>query len=270
MSDAIKVYSQGKFDPKHPLITQSFLGMFAACPLAAKFRYIDGIISPPGIAALQGTATDAAVTYGCDSVIKTGKDAPLKDKVDLALTTFHEKKSEHRIFEDDDLNALSDQTEQLVTAHHKTVAATLKPVRTQEAILIEGPEFNTAGTIDIVEEGDLLADTKTSGKSNEYPGKGIIQSALYTKLYQDKHGVTPKGFRFDVVVKTKVPKIERVEVAPSQIASGVLDHVIHATMNELKSSLASDVWRIAENGHWRCASTGKWCAYLSMCPKGKK
>ena len=269
MSEVKKVYSQGKFDPSHPLITQSFLGMWSACPLSAYYRYIEGKIVPPGVAALQGTSTDAAVTYGAETIIKTGSDAPLKDKVDLALTTFSEKKKDHQFWEDDDENALMKQTEQLVTTHHNVIGPNLKPVRTQEAILVEGPEFNLAGTIDIVEENNLLVDTKTAGKSNEYPAKGILQSAMYTKLYREKYNVEPSGFRFDVVVKNKTPKIEQVNanVGPQSLA--VLDHVINSTMKELKSSLDSGVFRIAENGHWRCAATGKWCGYINLCPKGK-
>lgn len=266
-----KKYSQGKFDPKHPLITQSFLNMFADCPYAAFRRYVQGEIVPPGIAAIQGSAADAAVTLGADSVIKTGIDAPLSDKKDIAATMFDEGSKNALIHKDDDLPSLKDETISLVALHHIQVAKTLQPVETQKGIIIKGPEYDLAGTLDLVETNNLISDLKTSGRAGQYPEKGFLQKEMYTKLYKEETGQTPTGFRFDVLVKTKVPKVERVLVKPEENNPGVLEHMINSTMIELKNGLETGVWRIAAPGHWRCEKTGKWCAYLNNgCPKGKK
>lgn len=266
-----KVYSQGKFDPNHPLITQSFLNMAQACMYAAYRRYICGDIVPPGVAALQGTATDAAVTYGCETKIKTGQDARLLEKVDLAVSTFNDKKKETQFFPDDNPDELQKQVIGLVELHHKEIAPSLRPVKTQDSILIKGEVFDTAGTLDLVEENHVPADTKTAGKSNEYPDKGFIQAAMYTRLYENKYRVRPDGVRFDVLVKTKTPKVERVTAVIGKAEDELLDHVIAATVQELQTSLKTGVFRLAETGHWRCNVSGKWCGYLhNGCPKGKR
>lgn len=275
MSEPKKLaYSQGKFDPNHPLVTQSFLKTWVDCAYAAKRSYIDGDKIPPGVAALQGNAVDAAVTLGADSVMARGSDVPLKDKVDLALTVFHETQGDYRLFPEDDINALGEQTKGLVERHHVDIAHTLKPIATQESILVKGEHFDIAGTIDLVEKtGDevTLGDTKTAGKSGEYPAKGFFQAALYTNLYEAKHGIRPSGFRFDVVVKTKTPKTERPAMTVTPVESNILKHVISSTISELKHSLDSGVFRLAAPGHWRCMSSGKWCGYLyNGCPKGEK
>lgn len=265
-------YSQGKFDPKHPVITQSFLNMFADCAYAAIRRYVRGEILPPGIAALQGTATDAAVTLGCQSVIKDGRDAKLSDKKELASSVFDGKKDNHQIFPEDDLPALKDQTIQLVELHHKEIAPNLKPISVQESIVVQGKEYDLAGTIDIVEKGHLLADTKTSkSKYSEDAVQTNIQPALYSILYEDKYGVQSKGFRYDVLIKTKNPSSQQVFGKINNESKAILDYQIKSTIQEMNTGLATGVHRLAAPGHWRCMSSGKWCGYLyNGCPKGKR
>jgi hypothetical protein len=263
-------YSQGKFDPKHPVITQSFLNMFSRCAYSAYRRYVLGEIVPPGVAALQGTSTDAAVTHGCQSVISTGKDAPLKEKEEIAADTFEKKKFDHRLFPDDKLDALKDQTIELVRLHHVVVAPKLRPVATQESIVVSGEKYDLAGTIDLVEKDHILVDTKTSRlRYSENAVKENIQPALYSKLYEAKYGVKPNGFRYDVLVKAKSPIAQQVRGKITETEMGILDHQIESTVQELNMSLETGLFRLAEAGHWMCQE--KWCGYLNNgCPKGKR
>lgn len=265
-------YSQGKFDPKHPLITQSFLAMFADCAYAAVRRYVDGELIPPGVAALQGTSTDAAVTLGCQSKIKTGNDAPLEDKKGIATATFEEKKSGHLITPEDDLGALKDQTVALVELHHFEIAPKLKPISVQESIVVKGPEYDLAGTIDIVENGHTIVDTKTSkARYSEDSVQANIQPALYARIYEAEHNIKPKGFRYDVLVKNKTPMAQQVAGVIDEDRQKLLDHQIRSTIQELNLGLETGLHRLAAPGHWRCAASGKWCGYLhNGCPKGKR
>lgn len=272
MIEKTLAYSQGKFDPKHPLITQSFLGMWAACPFAANERYIKGKILPPGVAALQGSATDAGVTHGLETVIKTGEDAPLKDKQEVAADTFNKMKPDTQWFPDDDADSLQKQTLDLVAIHHRDIAPNIKPAKTQESILIEREGYSIAGTIDIVEQDHGIRDTKTS--KQRYALDAIndsTQASLYSLLYKEKNGVSSPHFTYDVLVKTKTP-VAQVITGPVLVRHvELLNHRIKSTLNELKSSLETGVFRLAEEDSWRCASSGKWCGYLhNGCPKGKK
>lgn len=265
-------YSQGKFDPAHPVITQSFLGMWAACPYAAKRRYIDGEIIPPGVAALQGTATDAGVTHGLETVIKTGEDAPLKDKQEVAADTFNRKKTDTTWFSDDDPNAAQKQMLELVALHHREIAPQIKPLKTQESILVSGETYDLAGTIDIVEVDNSIRDTKTS--KQRYAANALsdsTQATLYSRLYTSKHGVKPPKFTYDVLVKNKMPVSQMISGEITSIHDGILENRIQATLQELKISQQTGIYRLAEEDSWRCAESGKWCGYLhNGCEKGKK
>lgn len=267
------VYSQGKLDPIHPTLTQSWLNTMEACPFAANERYNKGIISPPSGSILRGKSADAAVTFGANRVIESGQDASLKDKRDVAMATF-EKEKPGTDFQGEDPDALEKRTLALVDLHHNQVAPTLNPLKTQEAIKVEGLDFDLAGTIDLVEAasgGVILSDLKTANTSNKHKVEGAAQPALYTHLYEKKFGHRPLGFRFDVLVDLKTPKVERVDGVVTNHDDGLLAYRFHVAFAEWKRGLETGEWRLAEQGHWRCEKTGKWCAYLhNGCPKGRK
>lgn len=269
MSEKKNLYSQDTINPEHPTITQSFLKMFEACPFAAHQRYILGKKVPPSGAATVGSSVDAGVTFGADTVIKTGTDATLKEKAEVAAATF-ERLKDNTDFQGEDPGKLKDETVGLVHVHHNLIAPKLKPVATQEQILIKRDKYNLAGTIDLIEENDTLADTKTANRVGKYVVEGDAQAAIYTTLYQAKYQRPAKAFRFDVLVKTKVPKVEMVEGEVTTAQKSLLDYRIEAALSELNHSMQTGKFRLAEQGHWRCEKTGKWCAYLSQCPKGKK
>lgn len=263
------VYSQDSIDPNYPLITQSFLTMFEACGYAAFRRYVQGEKVPPGIAAVQGRATDAAVTHGANQVILTGEDAKLADKLDIAVSVFDEESDNAIIQEGDDKGELKDETIKLVTLHHKEIAPLLRPVRTQEAIRVDMDNFSLAGTIDMVESGDRLADTKTSKKRYaEDAVKGSAQPALYDFLYESKYKVKPTSFRYDVLVKNKTPVAQRIEGTVTESDRDLLFYRIQSALSEFHNSVKTGFWRLAEQGHWRCSE--KWCGYYHSCPKGAK
>jgi hypothetical protein len=273
VENAKPVYSQGKFDPAHPIVTQSFASQFEACAYAAFKRNIEGIIVPPSGAILRGRSADAAVTAGANSVIQTGKDLKLSDKKEIAAAAF-DKEAPDTDFQDEDPGLLKDRTVTLVGMHHVHVAPHLKPIATQEAIRIEGESFDFAGTIDLVEEIDgevVLSDLKTANRRGKHSVPGAVQASLYSFLYEKKHGRRPSKFRYDVLVDTKVPQVETTEGEVTQHDTALLMYRTQAILQELNMSLKTGVWRLAEQGHWRCESSGKWCAYLHMgCPKGKK
>lgn len=263
------VYSQDSIDPEHPLITQSFLTMFEACGYAAFRRYVEGEKVPPGIAAVQGRATDAAVTFGANQVISTGKDATLEDKLGIASEVYDKESPDALIQEGEDRGQLKDETVGLVTLHHNEIAPLLKPVKTQEAIRVDLDTYSLAGTIDIIEEEHNLVDTKTSKRRyDENAVSGSAQPALYDFLYESKYQAKPKSFRYDVLVKNKKPVSQRVTGQVTEHDRSLLFYRIQSALSEFHHSMKTGYWRLAEQGHWRCSP--KWCGYYHACPKGKK
>lgn len=263
------VYSQGKLNLAHPTLTQSWLTMFEACPFAAHKRYVEGIISPPSGSATRGRSVDAAVTAGCDSVIATGEDLPLSQKEEIAAAHF-EKEAPDTDFQGEDAGLLKDRTVLLVDLHHQHVAPILKPAATQEAILVEGEDYDFAGTIDLRETDDTLRDTKTANRRGKHVVSGNAQAALYSFLFEKKYGRRPKRFAFDSLIDTKTPSVEMTEGEVVPTDTSLLMYRMQSAYSEFQVGLKTGVWRIAEQGHWRCESTGKWCAYISSCPKGKR
>lgn len=263
------IYSQGKLDLAHPTLTQSWLTMHEDCAYAAYRRYILGDITPPNEFAIMGSGVDRGITHGANQFIRTGKDAPLKDKVDCAIAEFDAQALQARFVETEP-GKCRDMVRQLVELHHREIAPSLKPILTQEAIVIPGKHYDLAGTIDMAEADHTVVDHKTSRRRGNYVIRGSAQPALYTFLYARKHGVASPRFRYDVLVKTKVPKVERVEGRVSSEDWGLLFTRFRNAFSEMVNSLKTGRWRLARQGHWKCNPTGKWCSYVKDgCPKGR-
>lgn len=267
----LNTYSQKRIDPKHPVLTQSSLGMLEACAFAFNLRYLKGKPEAPSGAITRGRAFDEAVTFGANHVIVNGEDAKLSDKKEVAAAKF-DKEAPETNFQGDDPSQLKDSTVALVELHHNQIAPTLSPVATQEIIRVSGAEYDLAGTLDLIEkkgEAVNVTDHKTCKRKGKYSPRGHVQAALYAYLYEKKYQVRPQ-FRFDVAIATKSPSIERVEHAIDDAEYSLLHYRIRSALNEIKQGLETGHWRLAEQGHWRCDATGKWCAYISECPKGKR
>lgn len=266
-----RVSYQGKFDPDYPTVSQSWLKLHEQCAFAAFLRYIEGLEDPPTGHTTIGTAVDAAITYGANSVISNGKDASLSDKLEIAARTFDDRAPETRFFKDLIRPNCRAMTLDLVRLHHSEVAPKLRPVQAGVSIRADFESYRIAGKIDLIEEGDLLSDHKTANSPKRHEVPVSAQSAMYSWLFQIKHGRKPTGFRFWSLLKLKRPKVESTKVGRVTAASHeLLQYRIASAISEMRNSLKTGLWRLAKEGDWKCDENGKYCPYLYKgCPKGK-
>lgn len=267
------VYSQGPFDPAHPIVTQSWLLLQEACAFAAFKRYIEGVQEEPNVHAAIGSAVDAGITFGLKTVIRTGRDAGLAEKTDAAGEEFDRRARETRFFKGDYSRiAGREMTLSLVELHHTHIAPTLRPVDADISIRVDFNSYSIAGKIDLTEENDVLADHKTANRRGKHKVNLRAQSTLYSLLYLHKFGRKASLFRFDSLPKNLKPQhIERIQARVTAHDQVVLQYRIRVALSEMRNSLKTGDWRLAEQDHWRCEATGRWCPYLFKgCPKGKK
>jgi RecB family exonuclease len=111
------------------------------------------------------------------------------------------------------------------------------------------------GIIDLVEEGDVLVDLKTAGRTLESGGlERHLQLSTYALAYLLIHGSIPK-LRLDMLLKTAKPRLERHETTRS------LDDLVWT------ARLIQEVWAAIETEHffpnpsWRCSE----CEYFAHC-----
>jgi len=244
---------------------QSEIQTFLKCPKQWEFRYQQGIKTPPKAALTVGSSVDAAVTYNLVEKLKTGQDLPTEVVLDTFSTDFDTKAKETE-WGDDDQGKQKDLGASLVKLHHLEAAPTINPATVQESFVIETDAgYDLGGTIDLTEKSGIIADTKTSKTSyGEDAIERALQPALYDFAYEAINKKPATGFRFDVLVKTKVPKLQRVQgtVTPRD------REWLFDTINNVHKAIEAGIATPAPDGAWWCSR--EWCGYAHLCPKFRK
>jgi putative RecB family exonuclease len=242
---------------------QSEIQTFLKCPKQWEFRYVQGIKTPPKAALTVGSSVDAAVTYNLLEKLKTGVDLSTESVLDTYSTDFDTKAKETE-WGEDDAGKQKDLGAALVKLHHLEAAPTINPATVQESFVIETDAgYDLGGTIDLTEKSGVIADTKTAKASySEDSISRALQPALYDFAYEALHKKPAEGFRFDVLVKTKVPKLQRIQakVTPRD------REWLFDTINNVHKAIGAGIATPAPDGAWWCSKD--WCGYWSIC-KGR-
>lgn len=271
--------------PKKPEIHQSMLGLLSKCGQAAYYRYVEGIKSPPGVAATVGTATHRGVHANLASIRDNG--SPLEaEAVETATAEALDVAWELNppMLDDDEKaageakvkGAAKDQSIGLALVHQERVAPRIrKPVHLEHKIVLELPEapFNVAGSIDIVEEleGESLVgvrDTKTSGRRpNAGQAARSVQLQLYGWMYGQAHPEKTVALAsLDTLVKTKLPYAD-IDAAPMPKDQTHLFLRLEAAAKVFETGAFMPVDPTGPDS-WICSP--KWCGYWGICPHGAR
>ena len=252
----------------------SQFNMFFGCGQQYAFRYEEGIIIPPSVAALSGLSVHGAAQYNFDQKIESGVDEPLSVLQDVAAETY-EKKSEDGFFvADDDKSAAEiiynegkDEAVKLVQPLRNDFAPTFQPKFVEQKFEIEVDGLPPIlGFVDLygndVETGKpKLIDIKTSKtKWSQAKADAEIQPTLYQTMVRSHGWDVPSEFNFEVLVKTKEPRHETVTTTRNEDDFWALIKRFRV----MEEQIQAGNFLPAEPGHWRCSP--KWCGYYWMCP----
>ncbi len=245
-----------------PEYHQSAINMFLKCPRQFMYRYMMGLRVQPKSALTLGIAFDSSCGHNFKQKIETKVDLPEQDVLDAYSTDF-DKRTPETDWSGDDPGQQKDLGTKMVKAFHAKGAPKIKPVTVQESFRLETDAgYALGGTFDVVEEGHVVRDQKTS--KAEYSPDAVtseIQPAVYSFAYEAKHGVKP-DFAFDVVTKHKEPRYQEVR---GQVTETQTQQLFEA-INIMHSQVARGEFQYAPPGAWWCSKD--WCGYWNLC-KGK-
>jgi hypothetical protein len=249
---------------KGPEYHQSAINMFLKCPRQYMYRYMMGLRIQPKSALTVGSAVDTSFGHNMTQKIESKEDLKTSDVLDVYSTDF-DKRAVGTDWDGDDPGEQKDLGARLAQALHEKAAPNIKPVSVQEQFRLETDAgYALGGTFDVVSEGHVLRDQKTS--KSEYPADAIqteIQPALYSFAYEAKHGVKPE-FAYDVVTKHK--KEPRYQELKGQTTATQTEQLFEA-VKIMHSQVERGEFQYAPPGAWWCSK--EWCGYWHMC-KGKK
>lgn len=251
--------------------------MWERCPQQVKFRYIEEIKMPPGIAAKIGTGVHKGAEVNHKAKLITRQDEPLAVVIDAAVDGYKKSLDSGIFFPPNEkgsakkeINKGVDTVANLTKLYYETLAPKVQPQLVEETIIIDVPglPLPMGGTIDLLTEDWWLPDIKTAkSKWAQNKANQSHQATLYNQLIKNHTGEFPQKLSFELFIKTKTPKYVSVETT-RQPEDFIL---LIERAKIIWQMIRAGIFPPAEAGHWIC--TPKWCGYWWRCkhiPNHKK
>lgn len=195
------------------------LKMYLRCPLQYKFRYVDGIKIPPVSNLTLGKAIHSALEVNYTQKITSQTDLPL-DAIKSAFSDCWDRDEKETVFDSDEKPGnIKDEGIGLLSAYHDKVSPTITPkiVERDFELTFENVVYTLKGKLDLVDVYNIIIDHKTSKRSMSEDVAGTdIQLTCYALAYRHVFGIMEKSLRFDVMVRTKTPKIQQLPTQRTQ------------------------------------------------------
>lgn len=244
--------------------------MFTRCAKAWEYRYlIDGKPSPPSGAMIRGSAFHKAVEENMGQKVETHQDLPKDWVMDVFDDVYEDLVLETKWKENEDRGKVKDQGYDMLSEYHQTVAPTIQPVQVEQdfAVLkkVEDPandvseEFIVSGVVDLIDDKNVIIETKTSGRKVSKPKPDhVFQASTYADAYRIDTGNLESGVRLDYATAGKTPGVLQfpIEVTDSMIR--FVDNQIEAVAR----AIALEIF-IPNRGNMLCSPN--WCAWYYRC-----
>jgi len=263
-------------------LTQSSINQFYKCGVQFEFRWVKGVVIPPGIAARKGSSVHRGAEYDYRNVISKGEPAPEDEVTDMTRDEFMRLVNDEGVFlspeeqetKESLLGKALDQSVSIAKFHHRVLVPTKKKIALIEQRLRAdvGLPLPISGKPDIVADGKL-SDLKTAskrwpkGRENEE-----IQPTLYRMLLRENgYGDLPAEY----TILTNMSKAPKDGGCVFDKETGVCADVRIAQRNKRDEAILLDrmaaMTRLLERGDFLPATPGswwcsrKWCGYASIC-----
>lgn len=252
-------------------LSPSGLRLLHMCGEAFRRKYVEKAPMTSGLAAAVGTAVHKAAEM--DLVAKRDEGELLADEVifDSAADAFENAIGDARTELHGDeadktiLGKAKDQAIGLAGVHHSQLAPMVAPKLIEHKFEIEfdGFPLTLVGYADLVETDNTIRDLKTRGKKPRPDDATDDIGLAWYAMSLDASGIgAAPSLALDVLVKTKVPKLETVWAASPTNHQPLLARIERAAM-----VIQSGAYLPAPTDHWKCSE--KFCDFYDDCPFGR-
>jgi hypothetical protein len=257
-------------DQPKPQLHATDLGMLSLCPMQYHYRRVEGIIAPPGIAAIAGSGTHAGVEHSMRHKMETSELADLEAVQEVAKDAVNARWEEGVHLTDEDQTVpetklrgqVVDKAVRLTSLHHKQLAPVIMPTQVERKWVVEldGYPMDLAGMIDLQEEHSLR-DTKTAAKKPPAKTANVSQQiTMYCLAASIIDGEIPEECWMDNLVDTKTPKVHSMRTTRDEEDVQILLRRVEAAIELIEGGK----FYPCDPSHWICDP--KWCGYFERCP----
>lgn len=245
-------------------ISVSQVGTYLLCPLKYRFQYVDRIERPFRAAALAfGASIHAAIEWFHRERI-AGNTPDLKSVQSMFAADWYAQNLEPLVFKErESKEGLADLGETLLALYVERAEREPPPLSVEEPFEVdlhdpvtgEVLDVRLRGRFDLLEQGETLVDAKTAARTPESRGlERHVQLSGYSLAFYLLRNSIPK-LRLDVLLKTKVPRIERMETARSVEDLAWTAHLLSFVARSIASG------HFYPNPGWQCGE----CEYFAHC-----
>jgi hypothetical protein len=244
--------------------------MLMRCPVQYDFRYVKGVIRPPGIAAHVGSGVHASAELNLSQKMQTALPVSRDWASEMARDTVIRKIDMDGVLlsEDEASRGLAavkgdavDKATRLALLHYDDLAPHIEPVGIEIpwTVEVKGTPITLAGRIDL-EVADGIRDLKTAGKM---PKMGAADTAdqltMYAVAYRVLRGKMPATLALDYLVDTKTPmQISSYTERDEKDLQIFLKRVSTAV-----KVIQGGAFMPCDRSSWVCSP--RWCGWYSMC-----
>lgn len=164
-------------------LSPSQIDMYLRCPMQYKHRYVDGIVSPPGIALVEGSSHHEALALNNQNKIKTGDDLGEGEVVDAFAASFEKRKVEIEDWEGEDVDTVVGRGRKMIKAYMSDFAGSFRPVKQEFDVSAKVGDVEVRGITDAsgaVKERPTIVDYKTVSRSKS---QAELESSLQLSFY---------------------------------------------------------------------------------------
>jgi putative RecB family exonuclease len=245
------------------VISASQVTTYLGCPLKYRFQYVDKIPRPWRAAVMAfGTSIHAAVEWFHKERL-AGRTPDLAGLHAVFDADWYAQNTEPLVFsERESREGLAEKGRAMLQLYMESCNGT-KPVAVEQPFELDLADPETGevwdlrlrGIIDLVEDGDVLVDLKTAGRTLESGGlERHLQLSTYALAFLLLHERMPK-LRLDMLFKTTKPRLERHQTVRS------LEDLSWTAQLIREVALAIETEHFFPNPSWRCTE----CEYYAHC-----
>lgn len=243
-------------------ISYSQVSTFLRCPEQWRQRYIEGRVIPPAIAMLKGSAVHKTAEVNNRQKIKSFKDLPKKDIVEIAVNNFEENskgeifmsETETSIGKDNVVSKTVDSIISVSEVYADEMAPSIQPIECELFVEqeIEGAKF--VAYIDVIDNKNNIRDMKVTGKSKT---QGDIDSSIQLTAYSMFYPTA--GLVIDNLVDKKKPEYKTFVTKRDDLHYSRFLRTVEMMLKSIKSG----VFMPPAEGSWVCSE--RFCGYYGKC-----
>jgi len=237
-------------------LSSSRINTYLTCGMRYWFRYIEGLIVPPGSALTLGGSVHSTIGQNMRQKIESHEDLPEGDLCEHFAEVFSQEESHTLWYANEDPGKIKDVGIGLVKTHRQLVSPTLQPIAVEKGFITtlkpserikkaaeeRGEEPREAyppieGWIDTVDDHAVVIEAKTTGKKpGHVAANHKLQTTIYTAGMLSADVETP-GARVDYLVKTKKQQVVSFDIVPTKADFMYLDDVLDRVCRGIESGI---------------------------------